>query len=62
MARLLPDDALKRAQIRYFVEYWATKVASSQWKLIGHLNDKEGRQAVYNDVNAALARVSRAFV
>jgi hypothetical protein len=53
---LLPDNALKRAQIRFFVEYWASKISSQQFKLFGL--DASGRQAIYDDLNASLARVS----
>jgi hypothetical protein len=58
LSRLLPDDAVKRAQIRFFVEYWSTKVASSQFKLLQTRNDKDARQAVYSEINTALKRVS----
>ncbi|KAG2178414.1 hypothetical protein INT44_001566 [Umbelopsis vinacea] len=56
--KLLPDNALKRAQIRFFVEYWSSKVNPQQWKLLGARDDKEGRQTAYNDINAALARIN----
>ncbi|KAI8578646.1 hypothetical protein K450DRAFT_245881 [Umbelopsis ramanniana AG] len=56
--KLLPDNALKRAQIRFFVEYWSSKISPQQWKIIGNLEDKEGRQTAYNDINAALVRIN----
>ncbi|KAJ2957061.1 hypothetical protein NQZ79_g7169 [Umbelopsis isabellina] len=56
--KLLPDDAVKRAQIRFFVEYWATKVASSQFKLLQTRNNKEARQATYSEINTALKRIN----
>ncbi|CAO3665072.1 unnamed protein product [Umbelopsis vinacea] len=54
--KLLPDNALKRAQIRFFVEYWASKISSQQFKLFGL--DDSGRQAIYGELNAALARIN----
>jgi hypothetical protein len=56
--RLLPDNALKRAQIRFFVEYWSTKIGPQQWKILGNSENKEARQTAYNEINTALVRVS----
>ena len=56
--RLLPDNALKRAQIRFFVEFWSSKIGPQQYKIIGNLENKEARQTAYNDINTALVRVS----
>lgn len=58
MKRLLPDNALKRAQIRFFVEYFSSKVSPHQYKILGNLENKEARQTAYNDINTALVRVS----
>ncbi|CAO3684855.1 unnamed protein product [Umbelopsis ramanniana] len=56
--KLLPDNALKRAQIRFFVEYFSSKVSPHQYKILGNLENKEARQIAYNDINTALVRVN----
>lgn len=55
---LLPKEAIKRANVRFAIEYFGTKVAGSFHKYA--FNDKnEGALETYKaDVNAALVRVS----
>ncbi|KAH8551776.1 glutathione S-transferase [Umbelopsis sp. PMI_123] len=60
--KLLPDNALKRAQIRFFVEYWSSKIGPQQWKIIGNDDNKEARLAAYNEINTGLTRVNELLV
>ena len=57
LCRLLPSDPVKRAQIRFAIEFYASKVTSAWY---GFLRDfkKENLKNYLDALDAAYARVS----
>ncbi|KAI8141193.1 glutathione S-transferase [Fennellomyces sp. T-0311] len=52
---LLPADPVKRAQIRFVIEYWATKVSAAWYKSLRN-NNEEGRKEYSEALNVAYTR------
>lgn len=57
--RLLPKEAIKRAQIRFAIEYFSSKIQSGFHKYAFNFKAEGAREAYETDVNAGLVRVSR---
>ncbi|KAF7730281.1 hypothetical protein EC973_002524 [Apophysomyces ossiformis] len=55
---LLPKDPLKRAQIRFAIEHYSSKVAPLWYKHIKQLNTSEGRQTYVEELDAGLRRLN----
>jgi glutathione S-transferase len=55
--RLLPDGALQRAQVRFAIEYFSSKVSSEWYKFLQNFKSAEAREAYDKNINAALVRV-----
>lgn len=58
---LLPKDPIKRAEVRFVIEFFASKVASQQYALLSNFNE-ESAQKFKENVNAAYKRVSVSIV
>jgi glutathione S-transferase len=56
--RLLPKEPIKRANIRFAIEYFGSKVNASSYKYVFNSKAEGAREAYENDINAALVRVS----
>jgi glutathione S-transferase len=57
-ANLLPKEPLKRANIRFAIEYFSTKVNAVFYKYVFNSKAEGAREAFEKDVNAGLVRVS----
>lgn len=55
---LLPKEPLKRAHVRFAIEYFSSKVNAEFYKYIFDQNAENARANFQTNVNAALNRVS----
>ncbi|RUS33737.1 thioredoxin-like protein [Jimgerdemannia flammicorona] len=55
---LLPADPIKRAEIRFFIDYYS-KISSLSYKVLGALNDKQAVKAIYDDILKGFKRPHR---
>jgi glutathione S-transferase len=53
----LPDGALQRAQVRFAIEYFSSKISSEWYKFLQNFKSAEAREAYDKNINAALVRV-----
>ncbi|KAI8881520.1 glutathione S-transferase [Backusella circina FSU 941] len=54
--KLLPDGALQRAQVRFAIEYFSSKISSEWYKLLQNFKSAEAREAYDKNINTALVR------
>ncbi|RUS14735.1 glutathione S-transferase [Endogone sp. FLAS-F59071] len=57
--RLLPKDPVKRAQVRFFIEYYSSKIGSLQLKVLASLNDKEALNGIFAQFRDGLKRANQ---
>ncbi|KAG0175238.1 hypothetical protein DFQ28_002098 [Apophysomyces sp. BC1034] len=53
---LLPSDPVQRAQIRFAVELFGSKIPSHWYQYLSKFNDLEARQAYIDNINAGFRR------
>lgn len=54
----MPEDPVKRAEVRFFIEYYSSKVLPNMYALLTNPTD-EGAQKFKENVSTAYKRVSR---
>ncbi|CAO3639710.1 unnamed protein product [Mucor hiemalis] len=57
-ANLLPKEAIKRANIRFAIEYFGSKINASVFKYVTNQKVEGSRATFESEVNSALVRVS----
>lgn len=57
-ANLLPKEPIKRANVRFAIEYFASKIVAGFYKFAFNSKAEGARETYETEVNAALVRVS----
>lgn len=55
MCRLLPDDPLKRAEGRFAIEFYSSKIIPNMYAILKNVDQKE---SIVQDIDVAYRRVS----
>lgn len=58
MYRLLPKEPLKRAHVRFAIEYFSSKINTEFYKYVINQSAENARENFETNINTALIRVS----
>lgn len=58
MRRLLPKEPLKRAHVRFAIEYFSSKINTEFYKYVINQSAENARENFETNINTALIRVS----